>query len=217
MNTHFITYSLFEAVNFFSNNQPMENLCNWAQRYSLQSLEPHTHTKSRKQHSLSPSSPDSLPADSCFPAEINICSWKSVPGLYPGVRHLFPQSSAPLTMIWYFQKIKAWYSSKKKSAWPVKLALLAGFCDCSAFLCWLAQDFQQEGLSQRCSGYKAGQSGRGTGACVQGPESRREKTGRRDFTQEQSSLDRYLASHTGPHFIFSTSTEASVPPPRHVC
>jgi len=70
--------------------------------------------KSGKQNNLLPSSPDSFPADSCFPAEISICSSKVVPGLYSGntgVRHLFPQSSALLTMIWYFQTTEVWYSS----------------------------------------------------------------------------------------------------------
>lgn len=72
--------------------------------------------KSRKHNSLRWSL-DFLEDDLCFTAEINIYSWEAAPGIYlrtAGAGYLFPQPLALLTMIWYFQTIKAWYCRKEE-------------------------------------------------------------------------------------------------------
>lgn len=177
MNTHFITYSLFKETHsqFFSTNQPMENVCNQAQCYSLQSLEPHTHTHEKQKTAQSFYLHDQIPFQltRAFQLKLIFALENQFQGytLESDIYFLNPLHRLQWSGI--FRKLKPG-TVAKKSAWPVKLALLASFCDCSAFLCWLAQDFQQESLSQRFSGYKAGQSGRGSAARVHGPESRRE-------------------------------------------
>lgn len=72
--------------------------------------------KSTQQNNL-PWSPDFHAADLCFTAEINIYSWKAVPGIYPRTawtEYLFRQHLALLRMIWDFHAIKAWYCRGKK-------------------------------------------------------------------------------------------------------